>query len=82
MLIAILIGNNVVNISAAAIATLIATELWGGMGPGIAVGVLTIIILIFGEITKSDLDFWGFIMAPGRFKRSLKIECLFLHPLV
>ena len=55
MLIAILIGNNVVNISAAAIATLVATELFGAMGPGIAVGVLTIIILIFGEITPKSL---------------------------
>ena len=55
MLIAILIGNNVVNISAAAIATLIASELFGAMGPGIAVGVLTIVILIFGEITPKSL---------------------------
>ena len=55
MLIAILIGNNVVNISAAATATLIASELFGAMGPGIAVGVLTIVILIFGEITPKSL---------------------------
>ena len=51
MLISILIGNNLVNIGASAMATVIATEKFGHLGPGIAVGALTIIILIFGEIT-------------------------------
>jgi CBS domain containing-hemolysin-like protein len=55
MLITILIGNNVVNIAASAIATVIATEWFGHIGPGIAVGVLTILILIFGEITPKSL---------------------------
>ena len=57
MLIAILIGINVVNISAAAIATLIASELFGAMGPGIAVGVLTIVILIFGVVAYKHLQY-------------------------
>ncbi len=51
MLISILIGNNIVNIGASALATVIATELFGHLGPGLAVGVLTLLILIFGEIT-------------------------------
>jgi putative hemolysin len=51
MLISILIGNNLVNIGASALATVIATELFGHLGPGLAVGVLTLLILIFGEIT-------------------------------
>lgn len=51
MLISILIGNNLVNIGASAMATVIATERFGHLGPGLAVGVLTILILIFGEIT-------------------------------
>jgi len=55
MLITILIGNNVVNIAASAMATVIATERLGHFGPGIAVGVLTILILIFGEITPKSL---------------------------
>ncbi|MBF0265096.1 MAG: HlyC/CorC family transporter [Gammaproteobacteria bacterium] len=55
MLIAILIGNNVVNIGASAMATIIATDAFGTMGPGIAVGLLTIVILIFGEITPKSL---------------------------
>lgn len=55
MLITILIGNNVVNIAASAMATVLATRWLGHFGPGIAVGVLTILILIFGEITPKSL---------------------------
>ncbi|QYZ67555.1 MAG: hypothetical protein OI74_09560 [Gammaproteobacteria bacterium (ex Lamellibrachia satsuma)] len=55
MLITILIGNNVVNIAASAMATVIATDLFGHTGPGIAVGVLTVLILIFGEITPKSI---------------------------
>lgn len=55
MLITILIGNNVVNIGASAIATVLATKWLGHLGPGIAVGVLTVLILIFGEITPKSL---------------------------
>jgi len=55
MLIAILIGNNLVNISASALATLIASRLVGNFGPGLAVGILTILVLVFGEITPKSL---------------------------
>ena len=55
MLIAILIGNNLVNIGASAIATVIATRTLGSIGPGISVGVLTVLVLIFGEITPKSL---------------------------
>ena len=51
MLISILIGNNLVNIAASAMATVLATQAFGHFGPGLAVGVLTLLILIFGEIT-------------------------------
>ncbi len=50
LLITILIGNNVVNIGAAALATSIAIEYYGDVGVGIATGVVTILLLIFGEI--------------------------------
>jgi len=49
-LITILIGNTIVNIAAAAIATAIAIEMYGNIGVGIATGVVTIILLVFGEI--------------------------------
>ena len=55
MLSAILIGNNVVNISASSLATIIAVSVWGSYGAGIATGVLTLLILIFGEITPKTM---------------------------
>jgi CBS domain containing-hemolysin-like protein len=54
MLITILIGNNLVNIAAASLATVLATAWFGHLGPGLAVGVLTVLILIFGEITPKS----------------------------
>jgi Mg2+/Co2+ transporter CorB len=51
----ILIGNNLVNIFASAIATVIAIRLWGDAGVYIATGFLTLIILIFAEITPKTI---------------------------
>ena len=55
LLSAILIGNNVVNLSASSIATILATKLLGSAGAGIATGILTFLILIFGEISPKTL---------------------------
>lgn len=46
----ILIGNNVVNITATSMATILFTNLFGASGAAIATVVMTIIVLIFGEI--------------------------------
>lgn len=55
MLSAILIGNNVVNISASSIATALAIQLFGNAATGVATGILTVLILIFGEITPKTM---------------------------
>ncbi len=63
MLSAILIGNNIVNLYAASISTQLATEfatkIFGehsvGVAIGIATGILTLLILIFGEITPKNM---------------------------
>lgn len=52
---AILIGNNLVNISASIIAGAIATKLVGNMGIGIAMAVMTLLILVFSEMTPKAL---------------------------
>ncbi|HON81914.1 MAG TPA: hemolysin family protein [Methanoregulaceae archaeon] len=49
-LIAILIGNNIVNVAAAAIATAVTISIFGSVGVGIATGFVVILLLIFGEI--------------------------------
>lgn len=51
MLSAILIGNNIVNISASSLATILVQNIWGNWAISIGTGVLTILVLIFGEIT-------------------------------
>ena len=56
MLSAILIGNNIVNISASSLATTLAIEVWGNKMVGVATGILTLLILVFGEITPKTLS--------------------------
>jgi len=51
----ILIGNNLVNILASALATVIALRLWGDAGIAIATIGLTITVLIFAEVTPKTL---------------------------
>ncbi|MCL1068735.1 CNNM domain-containing protein [Shewanella olleyana] len=51
----ILIGNNLVNILASAIATIIGMRLFGDMGVAIATGVLTLVVLIFAEVTPKTV---------------------------
>ena len=51
----ILIGNNIVNIVAASLTTTLAIEFFGNAYIGIATGILTLFILIFGEITPKTM---------------------------
>ena len=51
----ILVGNNLVNIAASAIATSIAIYFWNNKGVGIATFLMTLLILIFGEITPKNI---------------------------
>ena len=55
MLSAILIGNNVVNLTASSLATALALRIFGNAGAGIATGILTVLILIFGEISPKTM---------------------------
>lgn len=55
MLSAILIGNNIVNLSASSLATTLAVKIFGSIGAGIATGILTLLILIFGEVSPKTM---------------------------
>ena len=57
----ILLGNNFVNILASSLATVIALELWGEGAIAVAAGVLTLVVLVFGEVTPKTLA----AMQPG-----------------
>lgn len=55
MLSAILIGNNIVNLSASSLATSLALKHFGSAGAGIATGILTFLVLIFGEVSPKTM---------------------------
>ncbi|MBR5337537.1 MAG: HlyC/CorC family transporter [Lachnospiraceae bacterium] len=55
MLSAILIGNNIVNLSASALVTAFSMKIWGSWSVSIATGILTLIVLIFGEISPKTM---------------------------
>ncbi len=75
-----LIGNNLVNIAASAVATSVAIKLFGSLGPMLAVAVMSILIVVFCEILPKNvaiakkesvllfslpfLQFFSFIIAP------------------
>ncbi|WP_046223305.1 HlyC/CorC family transporter [Vibrio sp. ECSMB14106] len=51
----ILIGNNLVNILASAIATILGMRIYGDIGVAIATGTLTLVILVFSEVTPKTI---------------------------
>ena len=73
----ILVGNNIVNIASASIATVLFVKLLGdGSGPAIATAVMTVVLLIFGEISpktiaKEKAD--GFAMATAPILNAIVI---------
>ena len=55
LLATILVGNNIVNIGAASLATALALDLYGNQGVAYATGAMTLLILVFGEVTPKGL---------------------------
>ena len=55
MLSTILIGNNIVNMAASALMTTLTIQVFGNLYVGAATGILTLVILVFGEITPKTL---------------------------
>lgn len=69
MLSAILIGNNLVNIAASSLVTTLTMEVWGNMAISIGTGILTLVVLLFGEIipksvAKIKAEFFALAYAP------------------
>ncbi len=78
----LLVGNNIVNISASALATKMATDYFGDAGVGIATGIMTLLVLIFGEVVPKNLaaahaEGWAMFVAPF-----IKLVSVVLTPLV
>ncbi len=82
MLSAILIGNNVVNLSASSMLTVLVTEIFGNRAAGAATGVLTLLILIFGEITPKTIATLEAEKNALRFAHIIYVIMTFLTPVI
>ena len=82
MLSAILIGNNIENISASSLATILVTRAFGDMYVGVGTGILTLLVLIFGEITpKTSATLYSETMAL-RFAKPIYMIMQVLTPVI
>ena len=66
---ALLVGNNIVNIGSSALATQMAINVFESAGVGIATGVMTLLVLVFGEVVPKNLaaahaETWAMFIAP------------------
>ena len=78
----LLVVNNIVNISSSALATKMATDYFGDAGVGIATGIMTLLVLVFGEVVPKNLaaahaEGWAMFVAPF-----IKLVSVILTPLV
>ena len=82
MLGAILIGNNVVNLSASSMLTVLVTDVFGSQAVGAATGVLTILVLLFGEITPKTIATLEAEKNALRFARVICLLMTILTPVI
>jgi len=76
------LGNNLVNVGASALATSVAIRMFGDDGLGIAVGVMTFLILVFGEITPKTYCNANATKIALRYAPVLLVFSYVLYPIV
>ena len=82
LLTSILIGNNIVNIAATSIATSLFTATLGAQGVAMATGVMTVLVLIFGEITPKTISANNPEKASLVVSKPIKFFVIILTPVV
>lgn len=82
MLGTILIGNNVVNLSASSMLTVLVTDVFGSQAVGAATGVLTLLVLLFGEITPKTIATLEAEKNALRFARVICLLMTILTPVI
>ena len=82
MLSAILIGNNIVNISASSLATSMTIDLWGNAYVGITTGVMTLAVLMFGEIFPKTWAMYNAEKISLTYSRVIYTLMLILTPVI
>ena len=78
----ILIGNNIVNLSASALTTTFTTNLFGSKAVGFATGLLTLLIQLFGEITPKTLAQYNNVKISLLYVDVVRFLVFILTPLV
>ena len=81
-LITLLIGNNIVNIVLSSIAALIANSLFAEVGVSIMVGLITFLIIVFGEITPKNSAIHDSIKVANRNAFAVYVLTIVMTPLV
>ncbi|MFH0853551.1 MAG: hemolysin family protein [bacterium] len=81
-IITLLFGNNVVNIVLSAMVALIANEVFHTIGVSIAIGVVTLVVIIFGEITPKSRSLLDSRKIALKNARTLYFLTIFLSPLI
>lgn len=79
---AILLGNNVVNISSAALATALFSRLFGDSGVAIATLVMTALVLVFSEVLPKTYAITAPETAAARVARPIRVLIVLLSPIV
>lgn len=82
MLTTILIGNNIVNLSASALATAVTIRVFGNVYISLATGILTLLVLIFGEIVPKTYARHNADKLARRFSPIVRLLMIVFHPLV
>lgn len=82
MMASVNLGNNLVNVASASLATSVAINLFGDEGLGIAIGIMTFLILVFGEITPKTYCNANSTKIALRFSRILLAFSYAFYPLV
>lgn len=79
---AILLGNNVMNILSASLATALFTALWGSSGVAVATMVMTVLVLIFAEVMPKSYAIANPESLAARVARPMKVVMRILSPIV
>ena len=82
MLSAVLIGNNIVNISATALATKLTIDILGNVWVGVVTGILTVAVLIFGEIVPKSLATVFSLQLSQAYSLSIRVIMWLLTPFI
>ena len=82
MLCAILIGNNIVNISATALATKLTIDILGNVWVGVVTGILTVAVLIFGEIVPKSLATVFSLQLSQAYSMAIRVIMWVLTPFI